>query len=74
MLVTTLYRMAGEPQVEEKSTFTDVAENRYYADAVAWAQANGMAKGVTDTAFCPRSLCHTGSRPPPSCTGLSPNT
>ena len=55
MLVTTLYRMAGEPQVGEKSTFTDVAENRYYSDAVAWAQANGIAKGVTDTAFCPEA-------------------
>ena len=55
MLVTTLYRLADEPQVAEQSTFTDVAEDRYYSDAVAWAQANGIAKGMTDAAFCPEA-------------------
>lgn len=53
MLVTTLYRLAGEPEVTEKSGFEDVDENRYYGDAVAWAQANGIGRGVTDTCFCP---------------------
>ncbi|MGM9639993.1 MAG: S-layer homology domain-containing protein [Faecousia sp.] len=53
MLVMTLYRMAGEPEVTEKSTFTDVPENQWYAKAVAWAQDLGIATGVTDTTFCP---------------------
>ena len=38
MLVTTLYRLADSPEVGEGSTFTDVAEGAWYADAIAWAQ------------------------------------
>ena len=53
MLITTLYRLAGEPEVTQKSTFTDLPANAYYEEAVAWAQANGIAKGVTGTTFCP---------------------
>ena len=53
MLVTTLYRLAGEPAVAEKSSFQDVAENAWYTDAVAWAEAVGIAQGVTDTKFNP---------------------
>ncbi|MGM9641320.1 MAG: leucine-rich repeat protein [Faecousia sp.] len=55
MLVTTLYRLAGEPEVAELSTFTDVPANQWYAKAVAWAQDLGIANGVTDTTFCPNA-------------------
>ncbi|MGM9640016.1 MAG: S-layer homology domain-containing protein [Faecousia sp.] len=55
MLVTTLYRLAGEPAVTEKSGFADVADGAWYADAVAWARSVGIAKGVTDTTFCPNT-------------------
>ena len=55
MLVTTLYRLAGEPEVTEPATFTDVPENRYFTKAIAWAQDVGLAKGVTDTRFAPES-------------------
>ncbi len=53
MLVTALYRLAGEPEVTEPATFTDVAQGRYYADAVAWAEDLGIVKGITATAFQP---------------------
>lgn len=53
MLVTVLYRLAGEPGVEKLPSFTDVAGNRYYSKAIAWAEEQGIAKGMTDTAFCP---------------------
>ena len=53
MLVTTLYRLAGEPEVAEAATFTDVKAGRYYAEAVAWAEDLGIAKGMTATAFQP---------------------
>lgn len=56
MLVTTLYRLAGEPEVAEKTTFQDVPDGRYFSRAVAWAQANGIVKGVTEDAFCPDAL------------------
>lgn len=52
-MVTVLYRLAGEPAVESKAPFTDVADGRYYTDAVAWAYENGIVKGVTAQLFCP---------------------
>ena len=55
MLVTTLYRLAGEPEVKQDSTFTDVPAGRYFTKAVAWAEENGIAKGITDTTFCPNN-------------------
>ncbi|MFR8332534.1 MAG: S-layer homology domain-containing protein [Oscillospiraceae bacterium] len=53
MLVTTLYRLAGSPEVTEKATFTDLRADAYYTDAVAWAQDLGIAKGMTETQFAP---------------------
>lgn len=55
MMVTVLYRMAGSPQVEAPSTFTDVPADSWYADAVAWAQANGIVLGVRDDVFAPNA-------------------
>ena len=55
MLVTTLYRLAGEPEVTEAATFTDVPGNRYFTQAIAWAQDVGLAKGVTEIRFAPES-------------------
>ena len=37
MFVTVLYRMDGQPAVDQKAGFTDVAEGSYYAAAVDWA-------------------------------------
>lgn len=56
MLVTTLYRLAGEPAVSQKAAFTDLRPDAYYEDAVAWGQANGIVKGVTETTFCPEMV------------------
>ncbi len=53
MLVTTLYRLAGEPEVTEPTTFQDVSEGRYFSDAIAWAEDVGIAKGITETRFAP---------------------
>ena len=53
MMVTTLYRLAGEPQGNGASPFQDVADHTYYAEAVAWAAANGIAKGVSAHTFAP---------------------
>ena len=47
-IVTTLYRLAGSPEVTDKaavSEFSDVTEGKYYTDAVCWAYANGIATG-----------------------------
>ena len=52
-MVTILYRLAGEPEVEVEVPFTDVPENAFYADAVAWGYETGLVKGITDTEFAP---------------------
>ncbi|MGM9554172.1 MAG: S-layer homology domain-containing protein, partial [Faecousia sp.] len=56
MLVTTLYRMAGSPTVKAESGFADVPADAYFADAVAWAKENGIAKGMSATTFAPDQL------------------
>lgn len=53
MLVTILYRIEGEPAVGTTSTFTDVPEGRYYANAVDWAAANGIIAGYSEQTFGP---------------------
>lgn len=52
MVVTMLWRMAGEPY-EAAAGFTDVAAGRYYTTAVAWAAKNGIVEGMTSTTFAP---------------------
>ena len=52
MIVTMLHRLEGEPSAAA-SAFTDVAAGSYYADAVAWAAANGIVDGVSETSFAP---------------------
>ena len=47
-LVTTLYRLAGSPEVTDYSActaFSDVAEGKYYTDAICWAYKEGIATG-----------------------------
>lgn len=52
MVVTMLWRMAGEPYAAPAG-FTDVASGRYYSTAVAWAAKNGIVEGMTSTTFAP---------------------
>ena len=52
MVVTMLWRMAGEPY-EGPAGFTDVASGRYYSTAVAWAAKNGIVEGMSSTTFAP---------------------
>lgn len=53
MLVTMLYRAAGEPAVRGTNTFRDVAANTWYTDAIIWASTNGIVTGVDDGLFNP---------------------
>lgn len=52
MIVTILHRMEGKPTAAGE-TFTDVAAGQYYADAVAWASANGIVSGYGNNLFGP---------------------
>jgi hypothetical protein len=53
MLVTVLYRLADSPAAKAASFFSDVAENAWYAYAVAWAKENGIVSGVASNLFAP---------------------
>ena len=53
MLVAILYRAAGEPTVNKSVPFADVAADSYYANAVIWAQQNGIVSGVNENEFAP---------------------
>ena len=56
MMVTMLYRLAGEPEVQKAASFNDVPAGSYYADAVAWAETNGLANGVGAGVFAPERV------------------
>lgn len=53
MILTMLWRMAGEPFEMPVTSFTDVAIGRYYTTAVAWACRNGIADGMGESTFGP---------------------
>lgn len=53
MLVTILWRSEGKPAASAQTSFTDVPVGAYYAEAVRWAAANGVVKGVSSTEFGP---------------------
>ena len=53
MFVTIIYRMDGEPDADGGYAFEDVSGDAYYADAVAWATANGIVTGYSANEFAP---------------------
>lgn len=54
MLVTVLWRLDGQT-ASGVAVFSDVDSDAYYFEAVAWANANGIIKGIDDTHFAPNS-------------------
>jgi hypothetical protein len=56
--VTYLWKLAGSPETEVSDKFTDVAADADYAQAVAWAVAQGITQGTGDgTTFSPDATC-----------------
>ncbi len=54
--VTFLWRLAGEPEVDDEDTnFTDLNSARYWYTAVLWAEDMGYALGTTTTTFSPNA-------------------
>lgn len=56
-IVTFLWRAAGSPEPRGVSGFVDVAEDSYYAKAVAWAVEQGITNGTDTTHFSPDASC-----------------
>lgn len=56
MLVTVLYRLAGEPSMENENwgyPFADVDAESWYGTAVYWARLNGVTSGTSAETFSP---------------------
>jgi len=53
MLVTVLYSLSGETWTGAASGFKDVADEAWYARAVAWAAAKDIVSGYSDERFGP---------------------
>jgi serpin B len=56
MVVTILSRMGGGMRKAEGSGFADVPADAWYADAVGWAAANRITRGVDETHFDPEGV------------------
>lgn len=54
MLVTILYRLAGEPE-SSASSFADVEASAWYSNGIAWAAENKVVNGVGDNKFAPNA-------------------
>ena len=59
-MATFMFRMAKGTASATTTGFGDVADGAYYADAVAWAVANGITNGTSDTTFSPDMDCTRG--------------
>lgn len=53
MLVSVLWRLAGEPAPKAPNTFVDVPDGAWYTDAVTWAAENGVVSGIGGSRFDP---------------------
>lgn len=53
MIVTILHRLEGTPAPDAQAPFTDVPAGQYYAEAVAWAAANSIVNGTSETTYAP---------------------
>ena len=52
--VVILYRMSDCPSISDMSNpFQDVEKGSWYEDAVIWAAANNVVKGITEDTFAP---------------------
>ena len=51
MAVTVLWRMDGCPEVNYAMSFSDVAADQWYTEAIRWAQSEGIVTGYSDTTF-----------------------
>ena len=52
-IVTILWRQSGEPVVNYAMSFSDVAADQWYTEAVRWAQSTGVVTGYEDNTFAP---------------------
>lgn len=59
-MVTFLWRAAGSPSATASTTFGDVPQYEYYAQAVSWAASVGITTGTGNWSFSPSAPCTRG--------------
>ena len=50
-----LWRMAGSPVVNYAHPFSDVRDDFWYTEAIRWAAAENVVKGISETEFAPNA-------------------
>lgn len=55
MFVTVISRLSGETVTGYENTFSDVNNNTWYTQSVAWAAAKGIVQGVGNSLFSPEA-------------------
>lgn len=53
MIAMIFWRMNDSPKPDELSTFVDVPEDAWYAEAIAWMEDVGLGNGIGDNKFGP---------------------
>ncbi len=53
MMAQIIWNMEGKPTVTSSNSFSDVASNNWYYEAVLWTAENGIYKGLTESIFAP---------------------
>ena len=53
MMATVLHRFAGEPAVEYRPVFTDIAEGKWFTAGVIWAADHAVVVGMGDDTYRP---------------------
>ena len=56
-IVTFLWRAAGSPVVNYAMSFSDVAEGKWYSEAVRWAASEGITVGMSNGTFGLNDTC-----------------
>ncbi len=59
-MITFMWRQAGEPGGYAAPGFSDVSSWDFFAGAVAWAKAEGISSGTSDTTFSPQQPVSRG--------------
>lgn len=54
MVATVLWRLEGEPEMDDTSVFTDVPRGQWYTQAITWAYEQGIITGYGSGRFGPQ--------------------
>ncbi len=55
MVAQVLYNLSGKSKYgTDAGNFTDVADGKWYTDAVNWAAKSGVVNGTTETSYAPK--------------------